>query len=184
MTARRVRLIGDPVLRRRAGEVEDFDRSLRRLVRDLEDTMQEAGGVGLAAPQIGVGLRVFTYGVDDPEPEHHMTIHHLVNPVIVEESVDEVDDMEGCLSIPELSYSLPRPRRIVAKGFDMHGEPLEVAGTERLARCLAHETDHLDGILFIDRLDPQKRAEALAEVRRLMLEGETVRVKESPHASL
>ncbi|HET9060900.1 MAG TPA: peptide deformylase [Acidimicrobiales bacterium] len=184
MTARRVRIIGDPVLRRRADEVVDFDRSLRRLVRDLEDTMEEAGGVGLAAPQIGVGLRVFTYGVDDPASEDHMTICHLVNPVIVEESVDEVDDAEGCLSIPDLSFTLPRPRRLVAKGFNVHGEPLEVAGTERLARCLAHETDHLDGILFIDRLDPEKRAEALAEIRRLMLEGEAVRVRESPHASL
>ena len=178
MTIRSIRTYGDPALRQKAPEVADLENNadLRRLVADLADTLVDAGGAGLAAPQIGVSQRVFVYRWEGE-------VHHLVNPRLVEESVDdEVVDVEGCLSIPGLAYDLARPRRIVAHGFDQHGEPLVVDGTERLARCLAHETDHLDGVLFIDRLPPDLRKRAMREIRELLLAGEDVRVAQSPHA--
>ena len=123
----------------------DFDRELRRLVEDLTDTMLEAPGAGLAAPQIGVGLRVFTWYVDGE-------VGHLVNPVL-ELSEEKQDGLEGCLSIPELAFECLRALSVVATGFDMYGEPLRIEGSAKLARALQHETDHLDGVLFVDRLD-------------------------------
>jgi peptide deformylase len=164
--------------------VADFDRSVRRLVADLVDTLDDADGAGLAAPQIGVGLRVFAFRVLDPEDEEGGVLHHIVNPVLVEQDPEELDDEEGCLSIPRLSYSLRRPRRIVAEGFDQHGEPMRVEGTERMARCLAHETDHLDGVLFVDRLDADTRKRALREIREMILAGEQLVVKPSPHGGM
>ncbi|MGH9063418.1 MAG: peptide deformylase [Acidimicrobiales bacterium] len=184
MTVRSIRLVGDPVLRSRAAEVTDFGRSLDRLVTDLTDTLYDANGAGLSAPQIGVGLRVFAYAVADPDDPDRHRYGHLVNPVLVEQSPDEVEDEEGCLSIPNLYYQLARPRRIVAKGCDLHGEPVEVVGTERLARCLAHETDHLDGVLFIDRLDGPARKRARRELRELLEAGVEIAVRTSPHAPL
>jgi len=178
MTVRPIRMYGDPSLRQKAPEVTDVDNNaeVRRLVTDLGDTLVDAGGAGLAAPQIGVSQRVFVYRWEGE-------VHHLVNPRLVEASVDdEVVDLEGCLSIPGLAYDLARPRRIVAEGFDQHGEPVVVDGTERLARCLAHETDHLDGVLFIDRLPLDLRKRALREIRELLVDGEDVRVGQSPHA--
>ena len=181
MSRRDIRLFGDPVLRSRARPVEDFDASLGRLVRDLTETLVDAGGAGLAAPQIGVGLRVFVFARPDPEGARTGVIGHLVNPVLVEQSTDTVEDREGCLSFPGLEYQLSRARRVTARGFDQHGEPQVVEGTERLARCLAHETDHLDGVLFIDRLDPDVRKLAMAEIRERILSGEDITVKTSPH---
>jgi peptide deformylase len=124
---------------------------------------------------------VFIYGVADATSPDVGQIHHLVNPVVVEQAKENVTDEEGCLSIPGLAYPLARSRRVVATGFDMHGEPLRIEGSERLARCLAHETDHLDGILFIDRLDPEARKAAMREIRLMLLDGQTVQVKTSPH---
>jgi peptide deformylase len=184
MATRKIRTFGDPVLRQRAIEVADFDGSVARLVDDLTDTVDDAGGAGLAAPQIGVGLRAFVYRIVDKTSPDYGVVRHIINPVLVEQDAEELEDQEGCLSIPGLAYDLPRPRRIVAEGFDVHGEPLRVEGTERLARALAHETDHLDGILFIDRLDPERRREAMREIRLLLLEGEQVQVKTSPHDRL
>jgi len=169
-----IRLFGDPVLRTAAEPVRDFDAELRRLVKDLTDTMMEAPGLGLAAPQIGVGLRVFTYNVDD-------VIGHLINPVL-ELSDDEEIDEEGCLSFPGLQYPTARAHGVVATGFDMHGEPVTVQGAGQLARCVQHETDHLDGILFIDRLDPAQRKLAMKEIRAAEWFGEPVPVvRASPH---
>ena len=182
MSVRDIRLFGDPVLRSPARPVEDFDAALRRLVSDLVDTLIDAGGAGLAAPQIGVSLRVFVFGIMDPADPDQGSVHHLVNPVLVEQEAETVEDYEGCLSLPGLEYQLPRPRRIVAAGFDQHGDPVRVEGTERLARCLAHETDHLDGVLFIDRLDADTRKAAMAEIRERILGGERPVVKPSPHA--
>ena len=137
--------------------VVDFDKELRTLVADLTDTMLRAPGVGLAAPQIGVGLRVFVWDVDE-------AIGHLINPIL-DLSAELQDGEEGCLSFPELSYETPRAFRAVAKGFNMYGEPITVEGTELLARCLQHETDHLDGILFIERMPKEFRKLAMKEIR-------------------
>jgi peptide deformylase len=169
-----IRLFGDPVLRTPAEPVTDFDAELRRLVRDLTDTMMEAPGVGLAAPQIGVGLRVFTYYVDD-------ALGHLINPSLRLSEDEETDD-EGCLSFPGLAYPTKRAYGVVAKGFDMHGEPVTLEGTGHLARCVQHETDHLDGVLFIDRLDPAQRKLAMKDIRAAQWWGEPLpEVRLSPH---
>lgn len=184
MAVRPLRIYGDPLLRTKANEVVDFDGGLRRLVKDLSDTLEDANGAGLAAPQIGVNLRVFAYVITDQAMEGYGVMHHIINPELVEQSGDMVTDIEGCLSIPGLEYELARAQRVVAEGFDMHGEPLRIEGTERLARCLAHETDHLDGVLFIDRLDPEQRRRAMRQIREMVLAGEDVRVKQSPHAGL
>jgi peptide deformylase len=176
VSIRPIRLFGDPVLRTPADPVATFDAELRKLVADLTDTMQDAPGLGLAAPQIGVGLRVFTYYVDD-------VLGHLINPSL--QLSDEVEiDEEGCLSFPGLAYPTSRAFRTVATGFNMHGEPVTVEGSGQLARCIQHETDHLDGVLFIDRLDPTQRKLAMKEIRASEWWGEPAPlVKVSPHAT-
>ncbi|NUR06445.1 MAG: peptide deformylase [Nocardioidaceae bacterium] len=174
MPVQPIRLFGDPVLRTPAIPVTDFDKELRRLVADLTDTMLEAPGAGLAAPQIGVGLRVFTWYVDGE-------VGHLVNPSL-DLSEELQDGPEGCLSIPELSFDCKRALHVVAKGFDMHGEPVVIEGSELLARAIQHETDHLDGVLFIDRLDREARKAAMRAIREAPWFGETrPTVKVSPH---
>ena len=157
MSIKPIRLFGDPVLVTPATPVIDFDKELRNLVRDLTQTMQAAPGAGLAAPQIGVPLRVFVWDVDDE-------LGHLVNPTL--DLSDEMQEgQEGCLSFPELSYETPRAFRAVAKGFNMHGDPIVIEGSALLARALQHETDHLDGVLFIDRLNEADRKIAMKEIR-------------------
>jgi len=167
------------VLTTPAAAVVDFDKELRTLVEDLTDTMLEAPGAGLAAPQIGVPLRVFVWDVDE-------AIGHLINPTL-DLSEELQDGEEGCLSFPALSYETPRAFRAVAKGFNMYGEPVTVEGTELLARCLQHETDHLDGIVFIDRLSAQDRKLAMKEIREsewfgtALDSGNNPVIKTSPH---
>jgi peptide deformylase len=171
-----IRLFGDPVLRTRAEPVTTFDLELRNLVRDLTETMLDAPGSGLAAPQIGVGLRVFTYNVDE-------VVGHLINPDL-SLSDEEQFGPEGCLSIPGLTFDCRRAMRVVAKGFDMYGEPVTIEGTELLARAIQHETDHLDGILFVDKLDRDLRKEALRMIREAEWAGETAPdIRQSPHAT-
>lgn len=171
-----IRLFGDPVLRTPADEVVDFDKELRQLVTDLTDTMREAPGAGLAAPQIGVGLRVFTYWVDD-------VLGHLINPNL-DLSADLQDGEEGCLSFPGIYVDTPRAMRVVAKGFNQYGEPVVLEGSELLARCIQHETDHLDGILFIDRLSREQRKQAMKAIREAeWAGGPTPAVKLSPHST-
>lgn len=171
-----IRLFGDPILRKPALEVVDFDKELRKLVEDLTDTMLEAPGAGLAAPQIGVGLRVFTWNVDGE-------VGHLVNPRL-DLSAELQEGPEGCLSLPDLSFDCTRALSVVARGFDMHGEPLVVTGSDLLARAIQHETDHLDGILFIDRLDTEARKAAMRAIRESEWFGlERPMVKVSPHAT-
>ena len=174
-----IRHFGDPVLTTPASEVIDFDKELRVLVKDLTDTMLDAPGAGLAAPQIGVPLRVFVWDVDE-------ALGHLINPTL--DLSDEMQDGdEGCLSFPDLVYPTPRSFRAVAKGFNMYGEPITVEGTELLARALQHETDHLNGILFIDRLSEEDRKSAMREIREsdwfgmATTLGQTPQVKVSPH---
>jgi peptide deformylase len=169
-----IRLFGDPVLRKPALEVDSFDREIRTLVQDLTDTMLAAPGAGLAAPQIGVGLRVFTWHVEGE-------VGHLVNPTL-SLSEELQDGPEGCLSLPDLTFDCRRALRVVADGFDMHGEPVRIEGSELLARAIQHETDHLDGVLFIDRLDPDARKAAMRAIRESEWFGlERPVVKVSPH---
>jgi peptide deformylase len=155
---RPIRELGDPVLRTPADPVRAFDRDLAALVRDLEETVDHPGRAGLAAPQIGVGLRVFSYNVDG-------VIGHLVNPVITERSEETQDDDEGCLSIPGLYAPTVRAMHCVAEGFDLHGQPLRLEGSGLMARCLQHEVDHLDGKLFVDRLTGEARKQVLRALR-------------------
>jgi peptide deformylase len=170
-----IRLFGDPVLRTPAQPVVDFDKELRGLVKDLAETMLDAPGAGLAAPQIGVGLRVFTYHVDG-------VLGHLINPNL-DLSEELQDGEEGCLSFPGLAYDTPRAMGVVAKGYDQHGEPVRIEGSELLARAIQHETDHLDGILFIDRMDRQVRKLALKAIREAEWAGgqPAPQVRLSPH---
>jgi peptide deformylase len=179
VTVQTIRLFGDPVLRTPADVVVDFDQQLRRLVDDLTETMLDAPGLGLAAPQIGVGLRVFTYHLDDQQAGH------LVNPVLHFPSEEEQDGGEGCLSIPGLSFDCRRRSHVVAHGQNMYGDPVTVEGTALLARCVQHETDHLDGVLFIDRLDPTTKKAALKAIRDAEWSGLAApTVKISPHPTL
>lgn len=175
MPVQPIRLLGDPVLRTPAEPVVTFDKELRRLVRDLTETMQAAPGAGLAAPQIGVSLRVFSYDVDGE-------LGHIVNPRLSFPTEEEQDGEEGCLSVPELFYQLRRRAEVVAAGFNEFGDPITVSGSMRLARCLQHETDHLDGVLFIDLLDREQKREALKAIREAEWAGGAVPVvKASPH---
>ncbi|POM24060.1 Peptide deformylase [Actinomadura rubteroloni] len=174
MAVKPIRIFGDPVLRTPADPVRDFDKELRQLVKDLTDTMIDAPGAGLAAPQLGVGLRVFTYYVDD-------VLGHVVNPTLDLSDEQETDD-EGCLSLPGLSFPTPRSVRAVARGFNQHGEPITLEGTHLLARCVQHETDHLDGIIFIDRMDAEQRKAAMKAIREAEWFGDGPPVvKQSPH---
>ncbi len=158
MALRPIRLIGDPVLRTKAEVVTTFDKELRTLVKDLTETMQEAPGVGLAAPQIGVSLRVFTYDVDE-------VVGHLVNPVLHFPSEEEQDGDEGCLSVPGLWYPTKRAWYARVVGTDLDGNEVVVEGTELMARCLQHEVDHLDGMLYLDRLERSVRKKAMRAIR-------------------
>ena len=159
MAIRGIRLFGDPVLRTPAEPVQDFDRSLRKLVKDLTETLRDAGGAGLAAPQIGVGLRLFAYNVNGLRG-------YLVNPVLSFPDEEEQDGEEGCLSVPGIYFDVRRRLNTVARGCTDRGDPVQLVGTDVLARCIQHETDHLDGILFIDRLDPEARKAAMQAIRQ------------------
>lgn len=152
MSVRDIRMFGDPVLREPAEPVETFDDELRALVADMMETMYAAEGVGLAGPQVGVPLRVFVYDVR--EPEHPPGA--IVNPRVVE-SEGAAKEEEGCLSVPGLTALVERAERVVVEGRDPEGGEVRVAGEGLLARCLQHEIDHLEGILFLDRVSPLKR---------------------------
>jgi peptide deformylase len=158
VTIRPIRELGDPVLRTPADPVRAFDRDLAALVRDLEETVDHPGRAGLAAPQIGVSLRVFSYNVDGE-------IGHLVNPVVTSLSDETQDDDEGCLSVPGLYAPTVRAMHAVVEGFDVDGKPLRLEGTGLMARCLQHEVDHLDGTVFLDRLTGETRKNALRALR-------------------
>ena len=158
MAVRDVRLFGDPVLRERAPEVTEFDKELRNLVKDLTATLRDQRGSGLAANQIGVLARVFVFQVGKVSG-------HLVNPELDFPDDAEQDGPEGCLSIPGLYFDTTRRLNTVARGQDEHGRPVQVVGTGELARCLQHETDHLDGVLFLDRMDSETRKAALRAIR-------------------
>jgi peptide deformylase len=155
---RPIRVLGDPVLRTPAEPVTSFDAELRALVRDLLDTLTgRPGRAGVAAPQIGVAARVFGYAAGG-------VVGHVVNPLITARSGAQDGD-EGCLSIPGLAFATPRAWQATVDGVDEHGDPVTVTGTGLLARALQHETDHLDGVLYIDGLTGDARRQALRAVR-------------------
>ncbi len=159
MTVRPIRLFGDPVLRSRTDEIRSIDEGTRRLVADLLDTVREPGRAGVAANQIGVGLRAFSYNVDGE-------VGYVLNPVLVEVRGEPEPVEEGCLSVPGVGF--PRLRHPWARvtGIDLDGAPVELAGEGLLAQALQHETDHLDGRLYIEGLEPEVKREAMRAIRR------------------
>jgi peptide deformylase len=170
MAVREIVLLGDPVLRKKAEDVESFDEELRSLVDDMFETMAFAEGAGLAAPQIGISRRVLVADVRrDAGDEARVA---LVNPRVVETGEEEDRAPEGCLSIPGVSEMVPRPTRVVVEGFDPEGERVRVEAEGLFGRVLQHEVDHLDGILFVDRISPLKRRMLLRKYRKLRQEAE------------
>lgn len=153
---------GNPILHRPCAEVTSFDADLRQLVADMFASMAAANGVGLAANQIGVDARVFV--VDCPDASGRNVVAHVVNPVLhlPDSRALDVDD-EGCLSVPGPSAEVGRPDAAYVLGVDVQGDPIRLDGTGRLARCLQHETDHLNGLLYVDRLPAKKRKKLLAD---------------------
>jgi peptide deformylase len=162
MATHTIRVFGDPVLKQRAAEVTDVDGALVRLVEDMVDTMYAAPGVGLAVPQVGVQKRLFVYDVGDGPQA-------VVNPTIAEAD-GEWEFEEGCLSVPGLSWPIMRPKQVHLTGWDLDGNEVSVEADEYLARVFQHELDHLDGVLLLDRLDADRRKEALRVLRSRALE--------------
>ncbi|MFT4233976.1 MAG: peptide deformylase [Microbacterium sp.] len=158
MTAREIRVIGDPVLASRCAEIADIDDGIRSLVTDLIDTVLLPGRAGVAAPQIGVALRAFSYNVDE-------RVGYLLNPRIVAVEGDPVAIGEGCLSVPDLWFDTPRHPFARAEGIDLDGNPVQLEGEGVFAQMLQHETDHLDGTLYLKRLSSETRRQAMREVR-------------------
>lgn len=173
-----IRLYPDPVLREPAAPVGDVDDAVRKLIEDMGETMRAAPGVGLAAPQVGVQRRVLVYSVSVEEP-----IHALVNPEIVERRGEETGE-EGCLSIPGLSYPVARAQQVVVRALDGEGKPVTLEAEEFEARVIQHEVDHLDGVLFLDRLAPEVRREAMRELREQALDGDAARTFRSRAQSM
>ena len=159
MAIREIRVIGDPVLRTPTDWIKDIDFKVKALVEDLLETVDMEGRAGLAAPQIGVSLRAFSWNIDDE-------IGYILNPKLVEVSTEEYQDGdEGCLSVPGLWYPTERAWYARVEGIDLDGKPVVVEGEELMARALQHETDHLEGMLYIDRLDRATRRKALKAIR-------------------
>jgi peptide deformylase len=178
-TARPITIVGNPVLHQPCARVEQFDDSLAALVDDMFASMYAAEGVGLAANQIGVPLRVFVYDCHDDDGVQH--VGHVVNPVLAELPAErrQLDDSaEGCLSVPGPHHELARPDYARVTGVDLKGEPVTVEGTGYFARCLQHEFDHLEGRLYIDRLSKRQRKNVLAEMERMRAEKATVAANE------
>lgn len=158
MTVRQIRLFGDPVLRSACHEIATIDDGVRALVHDLVETVELPGRAGVAAPQIGVGLRAFSYNIDGE-------IGYLLNPVLVEVQGTPELVGEGCLSVPGVWHEVLRHPHATATGIDLDGDEVTLSGDGLLAQALQHETDHLDGMLYIQRLDPATRRIAMREIR-------------------
>lgn len=159
MAPYRIRIFGDPVLRRRAEEVTEIDGRTARLAEEMHAAMREANGVGLAAPQIGVSKRIFVYEIGDSGPRT------LINPVI-EEREGEWEHEEGCLSVPGLWFQIKRALRCRVRGYDLDGREVSYVGEEMEAKLYQHEVDHLDGHLLLERTSEDQRKQAMRELRR------------------
>lgn len=158
MAVREIRLFGDPVLKTVSDEIKQIDPKISALIEDLIDTTKLPGRAGVAAPQIGVNLRAFSYNIDGD-------VGYLINPQIIELSGEKLLVGEGCLSVPGLWHDTPRFEFARAVGTNLAGETVEVSGTGLLAQALQHECDHLDGLLYLDRLDPSERKVAMKKLR-------------------
>jgi len=155
---RQIRLLGDPVLKTRSEPIGTIDARVRGLVEDLVDSVMLPGRAGVAASQIGVNLRAFSYNIDGD-------VGYILNPVVVELSGEPELVDEGCLSVPGLWYPTKRYPFARVTGINLDGEAIEVSGFGLMAQALQHETDHLDGLLYLDRLDKENRRAAMKEVR-------------------
>lgn len=163
MAIRDIRIIGDPILRTPCEEITMIDDHVKMLVEDLLEGVDMDGRAGLAANQIGVGLRAFSWNIDGE-------VGYILNPRIVELSKDEYQDGdEGCLSVPDLFFPTERAWYARAEGIDLDGKPVVVEGEELMGRCIQHECDHLDGKIYIDRLDRKNRKEAMRAIRKMGL---------------
>ncbi len=162
-----IRIYPDPVLRRKCPPVESFDEDLRRLAADMVETMHAAPGVGLAAPQVGVELRIALVDLSVGEdPDQLLT---LVNPEILEQEGREVD-VEGCLSLPGITDKVPRPYKLRLKAQDLQGETFELEAEDWMARAICHELDHLDGVLFFDHIRGLRKEKVRRQLKKLLQE--------------
>ena len=177
MAIRTIRMYPDPVLREAAAPVTVVDDAVRALARDMAETMYDAPGIGLAAPQVGVQRRVLVYRTSEEDE-----LHTLINPEIVSSS-GEVTEDEGCLSIPGLSYPVTRAQRVSVRALDLEGKPLAYDAEDLEARVIQHEIDHLDGVLFIDRIDEELRREA-RRVLRERIDGPPPQALRAPAARI
>jgi peptide deformylase len=159
VAARQIRLYGDPVLREKAHPIAEIDDDVRALAADMLETLADAEGVGLAGPQVGEGRRIIVvHGPPPAEDERRDPPRVFVNPEVVQREGPEISGEEGCLSIPGIYEQVKRPRRVRVRALSLEGEEIEVEAEDMLARIFLHEIDHLDGVLFVDRIGPMRRA--------------------------
>jgi peptide deformylase len=176
MSVAKIRIYPDPILQTRAAEIEKIDERVVRLAGVMAETMYSAPGVGLAAPQIGVSERIICIDVRSPEEEKELIT--LINPVIIEAEGRYVGE-EGCLSVPEIRENVSRALRVVVRGLDLSEQQREIETVGLLARALQHEIDHLDGILFIDRISRLKRRIIQRKLRKRLQEAAAAQADES-----
>jgi peptide deformylase len=181
MTVAKIRVYPDPVLQTRAAEIKQIDARIVQLAADMAETMYAAPGVGLAAPQIGVSERIICVDVKSPEGEKELIT--LINPVIVEAEGRIVEE-EGCLSVPEIRENVARAERVLVRGLDLKEREREIEARGLLARAFQHELDHLDGILFIDRISRLKRGIIQRKMRKLMQEARAARAAQEDGSRL
>jgi peptide deformylase len=158
VAVREIRLFGDPVLKTVSDPVQVFDDKIKALIADLVETTQLPGRAGVAAPQIGVNIRAFSYNVNGK-------VGYLINPEITELSGEKILVDEGCLSLPGLWHKTPRFQFARAVGIDLDGNKVELSGSGLMAQALQHECDHLDGLVYLDRLEPEERRSAMKNLR-------------------
>jgi peptide deformylase len=169
MALREIVLLPDPVLRRKAHKITNFEKDMQQLIDDMIETMREAPGVGLAAPQVGISQRliVVEYG-DEDDDETPKKLYVVINPEIVKLSEETVEGVEACLSVPGLAGTVKRHESVVVKGLNRHGRPIRIKASGWLARIFQHEIDHVDGVVFTDRAERvwelQEESEAYADV--------------------